>query len=449
MSAKLYSGNEINAVFNCNINNKLSFDKIEIDSRNISNREIFFAIKGSRDDGHKYVDQVLKKNNLAIVSKGKKIEKKIKVKSTLEALRKLAAYARQRTSANIIAVTGSNGKTSLKNLLNATLKKFGKTHCSPKSFNNQFGTPYSLANLNIDPRYGIFELGMSRKGEINNLVNLVRPHVAIITNIGPAHLENFRNILGICNAKAEIMNGIYQRGAIILNRDDKFFYHLKKIADKKKIKVITFGYLKSDVQIIKKSSAVIFKIKNRIFNFEIKNSSKSYSYNVAATLCVHIYLNNKISHLKNSFNDYKLTEGRGNERKIIIKGKKINLINDSYNSNPSSLNEAITNFSLRKKMNNYRKIMIMGDMLELGKKSKYYHERAGEKLNKTDIDKIHCVGSHVKNTYKKLNFDKRGILVKNINFLKENFINLLENNDTLLVKSSNRIGLFNFLKKFK
>ena len=448
MTTKLYTSEEINAVFNANINKKLFFNKVAIDSREVSNRGIFFAIKGENDDGHRYVKAVLKnKNNLSITSKGPKNQRSIRTKNTLENLRNLASYARQRSEAKIIAITGSWGKTSLKNLLNSSLSKVGKTHCSPKSFNNHYGVPYSLANLSSDNKYGIFELGMSSKGEIDNLVNLVKPHIAIITNIGPAHLENFKNIYGICKAKAEIMNGISQNGVIILNKDDKFFYSLKSIADKKNIKILTFGFSKSDIQIRKSSAKVFFKIKNKIINFKINNFNKSYLYNIAATLCVHYYLNHNINLLKNNFNNFKIPEGRGNEKNIKIKNKKILLVNDSYNSNPASLNEAIYNFSLRKK-NKQRKIVIIGDMLELGKKSKYYHQQAAKILNKTNIDKVFCVGSEVRHTYQKLNHSKKGLLVKNISFLKENIFNLLENNDILLVKSSNRIGLFNFFKKF-
>jgi len=449
MAEKLYSGEEINAVFNAHIDNKLFFNKVSIDSREISNKDIFFAIKGEKDDGHKYVKNVLKnKNNLAIVSKRINNKKIIKIKNTLEGLRDLASYARQRTDAKIIAITGSCGKTSLKNLLNISLRRFGKTHCSPKSYNNHIGVPYSLANLSSDNKYGIFEIGMSAKGEIDNLVSFVKPHIAIITNIGPAHLENFDNIFGICKAKSEIMNGIYQNGVIILNKDDEFFNTLMRIAKEKKIKVLTFGFLKSDVQIKKKSKKVFFKINNKIFNFKIRNFNKSYLYNIAATLCVHYYLNNNIIFLKNIFSNFRVPEGRGNEKYIKIKNKKILLINDSYNSNPVSLNEAIHNFSLRKKKNNQRKVLVIGDMLELGIKSKYYHEQSAKMLNKTNIDKVHCVGSMMRYAHQKLNLTKRGLLFRDIRSFKENIFNLLENNDILLVKSSNRVGLFNFFKKF-
>ncbi len=448
MASKLYTSEEINLVFNSNINKKLFFNKVVIDSREVSNRGIFFAIKGVNDDGHRYVKTVLKKkNNLAVISIKSNNLRSIRTKNTLEGLINLASYARQRSEAKIIAVTGSCGKTSLKNLLKSSLSRFGKTHSSPKSFNNHFGVPYSLANLSSDNKYGVFELGMSFKGEIDKFVNVVRPHIAIITNIGPAHLENFKNIDGICKAKAEIMNRICQNGIIILNKDDKFFNSLKKIANQKNIKIITFGFLKSDIQIIKSSAKVSFKIKNKIFNFKINNLNKSYLYNVAATLCVHYYLNHNINLLKNKFNNFKIPEGRGNEKNIRIKNKRILLVNDSYNSNPASLEQSIFNFSLRKKKG-YRKILIMGDMLELGKKSKYYHQQVAKILNKTNIDKVFCVGSEVRYTYQKLNHSKKGLLIKNISLLKQNLFKLVENNDILLVKSSNRIGLFNFFKKF-
>ena len=170
-------------------------------------------------------------------------------------------------------------------------------------------------------------------------------------------------------------------------------------------------------------------------------------YNVAATLCVHYYLNHNINLLKDKFNNFKIPEGRGNEKNIRIKNKRILLVNDSYNSNPASLEQSIFNFSLRKKKG-YRKILIMGDMLELGKKSKYYHQQVAKILNKTNIDKVFCIGSEVRYTYQKLNHSKKGLLIKNISLLKQNIFKLVENNDILLVKSSNRIGLFNFFKKF-
>ena len=143
--------------------------------------------------------------------------------------------------AKIIAITGSAGKTSLKNMLNELLKVFGKTYCSPKSFNNHLGVPVSLSNLSYSDEFGIFEVGMSRAGEIRKLSNLIRPHIGVITNIGEAHLENFKNVSEIAKAKSEIIENIQSGGTMVLNRDDKFFDFLSKKAKAFKLKVLTFG----------------------------------------------------------------------------------------------------------------------------------------------------------------------------------------------------------------
>ena len=134
--------------------------------------------------------------------------------------------------AKILAITGSAGKTSLKNLVKDLLQNYGETHSSPKSYNNHYGVPLSLSNLSIKHKYGVFEVGMSKSGEINKLSKLIRPHIAIITNVGEAHIENFKNLKDIAKAKGEIINNIEKGGTIILNRDDKYF----RFFEKRKIK---------------------------------------------------------------------------------------------------------------------------------------------------------------------------------------------------------------------
>ena len=131
--------------------------------------------------------------------------------------------------AKIIAITGSAGKTSLKNLISDLLRNIGDTYSSPKSFNNHLGVPISVSNLSVNDKFGIFEIGMSKSGEIRNLSRLVKPDIGIITNVGEAHLENFKNVRGIAKAKSEIIENIKVGGTVILNKDDKFFiFYLKK-----------------------------------------------------------------------------------------------------------------------------------------------------------------------------------------------------------------------------
>ena len=169
------------------------------------------------------------------------------------------------------------------------LKNFGETYCSPKSYNNHFGVPLSLSSLNKNHKYGVFEVGMSKKGEINNLTKLVRPHIGIITNIGEAHIENFKNLRGIADAKGEIINNIISGGTLILNRDDNYFNYLKKKANKRNIKVVSYGKDKHSyvhpIQISKGKDKTKLKVKvgNQIIILSIKNIN---IYNVLSALAL-------------------------------------------------------------------------------------------------------------------------------------------------------------------
>ncbi len=201
---------------------------------------LFLTIKGKNNDGSKFISKALKRGASYIVSskKFKKPKKKIiYVKNEITFLNNFASKKRTYTNAKILGITGSAGKTSLKNLVKNLLENYGKTFCSPKSYNNHFGVPLSLSQLSTNHKFGIFEIGMSKAGEINFLSNLVKPHIGIITNIGEAHIENFKNLKGIANAKGELIDNIHKNGTIILNRDDKYFGYLEKKAKKKILKL--------------------------------------------------------------------------------------------------------------------------------------------------------------------------------------------------------------------
>ena len=188
-------------------------------------------------DGHKFVKEAVRKGAIkSIVSKKiKKLSsnKIIKVKNTFSSLNNLAKVTRDNSSAKIVGITGSVGKTTLKNLLSFSLKNYGKVYSSPHSYNNKFGVPLSLSNLKSNIDYGVFEIGMDKKGEIDNLSRIVKPEIAIITNISGAHFKNFNTLKDIAKAKAEIINNISKGGNIVLNKDSKFFSFLSDKAKKK------------------------------------------------------------------------------------------------------------------------------------------------------------------------------------------------------------------------
>ena len=429
-----------------------NFEGLSIDSRMVKKNNLFLTINGKNNDGNKFIPYALKKGAKYIVSSkvSKKYKKKtIKVKNEILFLNQFARLKRQYSLAKIIAITGSAGKTSLKNLIKKLLDNFASTCSSPRSFNNHLGVPISLSNLSVKDKYGVFEVGMSKTGEIKNLSKLIQPDIAIITNIGEAHIENFKNIHGIARAKAEIIDNIKKKGTIILNRDDKFFSFLKKKAKSKKIKIVTFGKdKKSDIyplKIIKNGNykKIFIKIKNRKIDLDIKDIN---IYNVLASLAVIKELKLSLNNIKFFLKKIEPTEGRGKIYLISRYNKKFKLIDESYNANPLSVKNAIDNFNSIKK-EKFKKYLILGDMLELGLKSDMYHKNLSRVINNSDIDKVFIKGEKTLFTYKNLHKSKQGNILQNKDDIDFVLKNIITNNDYLMIKGSNATGLNVLCKK--
>ncbi len=429
---------------------KINFNGISIDTRSIKKDNLFLALNGKKYNGNKFIKKAFKKGASCVVSQSlKKSRKKIiKVKNSISFLRSFAKLKRENSSAKIISITGSAGKTSLKDLLYQLLQYFGKTYCSPKSFNNHLGVPISLSNLSYYDKYGIFEVGMSKSGEIRNLTNLIQPHIGIITNIGEAHLENFKSINGIAKAKSEMIEKIKKGGTVILNRDDKFFLYLFKKAKAFNLKVITFGkHKKSHVKlrkVIKKNSfsKIFVSVNNKVQNFEIRDININ---NVLASLALFLELKVNIKKIYPKFRNLEPSSGRGKKYLISRYKKKFKFIDESYNANPLSVKNAISRFSSIKK-EKFKKYLILGDMLELGLKSEKYHKDISRVINNSDIDKVFIKGNKTIFTYKYLKRNKRGNILQNNEDIDLNLRNLLSNNDYLMIKGSNATGLNNFTK---
>jgi MurE/MurF fusion protein len=434
-----------------NLLKKINIKSASINSKEINKDDIFFAIKGKNNDGNLHIKEVFKKKaSLAIVSKIDKrlnIKKQIKVKDPLKLLTNCSTILRKNLSSKIIAITGSCGKTSLKELLSKTLKIFFKTSYSPKSFNNKFGVPLSLFNLSQKDEFGILEVGMDKKGEIDTLSKIIKPDIGIITNISHAHVKNFKNIKEIAKAKAEIMNNIKDGGTIILNADDQFFKYHKKIAQRKKLKICSFG-LKNKQSNIKlnnitktdKKFKIGLTIDNKKKYFYLSNDYENNIKNLLAALAViNLFMN--VQNLdKNIFYDFKNPGGRGDISRLKIHNKNIFFIDESYNSNPLSLNSAIKNFD-KIKVKNSKKYLILGDMLELGKHSKKLHLPISKTINNTSINKVSVIGKYILEPYKNIDKSKKGSIIKKTSHIIDLIKNDLDNNDYLMIKGSNSTGL--------
>ena len=454
---KNWKANIIQEKLDNKLNNKIIINKACINSKEVKKNNIFFGIRGKRIDGNKFANEAIKKGaSISIVDKnyGKKIKNKIKVKNTLKFFNECAIKVRASSNIIVIGITGSAGKTSLKELLGQSLSKVYNTTYSKKSFNNKFGVPISLFNINKKNKFGIFEIGMDKKGEINSLSKIIKPNVGVITNISYAHSKNFKNLFGIAKAKSEIIDNILKNGSIVLNADDEFYNYFKLRALNRNLKIISFSIKnKSNIKLekinnLKNISIIKVNIYGRSRKFIIKKNLEFYIENILASLAVisnYLDLNNVSEKF---FFNYNLPDGRGDYKYIKIDNKKIHLIDESYNSNPLSLKFALKNFS-KLRTQSKRKIILLGDMLELGKFSKKLHIDAAKIVNNTNINRVYVFGKKIIYTFNKIRTQKRGKILysrKDISIFLKNDI---KNGEYLMIKGSNSTGLNNISKKLK
>ena len=443
---------------NSNVKN-VNYNGVSINSKTAKKNNLFFAIHGKNNDGHKFAKEAVKKGvvKLVVSKKIKNIPEKklIKVKNTFTCLNNLAQITRSNSSAEIIGITGSVGKTTLKNLVSFSLQNYGEVYHSPHSYNNSFGVPISLSNLKKNIDYGVFELGMDKKGEIEKLSKLVKPEIAIITNISGAHFKNFKTLKDIAKAKAEIINNITKEGNIILNKDDHFFQYLSKKAKNHKIKVTSFSLKKkSDIYLvnskkIKNYFRLKVSVKNNFFYFNVKYLTNNFLYNILACISILFVLNLNLKKVEKKLIGFKIPEGRGDIKIIKKFNKKFKFIDESYNANPLSMNSAINNMDYYDDKKTNRKIVFLGDMLELGPKSKKFHKDLAVTINKTNIDKVFVYGKHIKETFNYLSLNKKGKIFKKIEDALKHFAKIIHNRDLLMVKGSNATGLNEFSKTIK
>ena len=434
-------------------------DKVRINSKEVNKNDIFFAIKGKKNDGNKYIGEAFKnKASLVVVNKVQNkfnSKRQIKVRNTLKFMTEISKIFRQNIDTNIIAITGSCGKTTLKELLGNVLGKISSVSISPKSYNNKFGVPLSLLNLKHSDEFGVLEVGMDKKGEIDNLTNIIKPNVGLITNINYAHAKNFKNIKQIALAKAEIIKNILPNGFVVLNADDSFFKLHKKIAENNNINVISFGIKtkKANVKLfnikkVKKAFKIKVKLNDKFKYFIISNNFQSNIYNILSALSVISIYKDVLKLNEKIFLDFRSPAGRGDHSTIKIGNKKINLIDESYNSNPLSLKSALKNYD-NIDTKKYRKYLLLGDMMELGSHSKKLHQSIVPLINETNIDKVFVMGKMVREIFDNIVKVKRGRILENksgiFDLIKKDF----NNNDYLMIKASNATGFNSIVNNLK
>ena len=421
---------------------------VSIDSRNLSKDDAFFAITGENRDGHAFLASALQAGaGLAVVAAAKRGQfagaPLLIVDDVLEGLRDLARAARARSSAKIIAVTGSVGKTGTKEALRLALSPEGETHASVASYNNHWGVPLSLARCPVSARYAVFEIGMNHAGEIAPLTKLVRPHVAIVTAIEPVHLEYFGSLDKIADAKAEIFSGIEPGGATVLNRDNTQYGRLARAAKAAGVaRIVTFGeHAEADARLLKFSlhpecSTVRANILGVEVTYKLGAPGRHLVLNSLAVLAAASLAGADLALAALALNKLQPAAGRGTRMTLSVPGGSALLIDESYNANPASMAAAIALLGQAPVGTHGRRIAVLGDMLELGAQGEALHRALAPPLDTAKIDLVFCSGPQMRALWEALPSNRRGGYAGSAAELEAGVLGAIQAGDAVMVKGS-------------
>ena len=398
-------------------------ERIVTDSRKLEKGDLFLAIKGEKFDGHQFVKQVLDNGAaLAIVDhlvEDAQKEKQIVVENTLKAYGKIGAYNRSLFKGIVIGLTGSAGKTTTKEELKFALSQFGKVYATEGNHNNNVGVPITLCDMDLSADFAVIEMGMSAKGEIEELVSYVTPDVAVVTNVYPMHIEFFENFEGIAEAKAEIFKSLKRGGAAVINEDTNFADILEKRAMENGAKVIKFG---------KKTHPKV--------DLALSEDGEHNYYNAWCVLSVIQELGLDVQKAATALKDFKALAGRGAKHMLKLpNGGTYTLIDDSYSGQPEAMKIAIE--TLSKKPHQGRKVLVLGKMAELGETSKDRHIEIGKTVAQSDADVVIGVCAEMKDMLAQVPETKQKFYFENKEGLDEFLLNkCLQNNDIVLIKGA-------------
>lgn len=448
-SNTLWTSKDVARALNCDIHHDWSATGVSIDSRTIKKGDIFFAILGDNSDGHLYAQDAINKGAVAVVVSreipGIEKEKCILVRDTFIALQDLAKASRARSSATIIGVTGSVGKTGTKELLATAFSALGQTHASVKSYNNHWGVPLSLSSMHSGSDYAIFEMGMNHSGEITKLSRQVRPHISIITTIAPVHIGNFENgIEGIAAAKAEIMEGMEAGSKIILNRDNEWFDYLQRAANRSGIDVYSFGeHPDSDAVLLEcleasNGTRIKARIQGQDVTYKLQIAGKHVAMNSLSVLMAVKLAGGDIQKSADALFNQEPIIGRG-KRELIDLGDKnnpITLIDESYNASPISMRAAFKVLALIDPGRGGRRIAFLGDMLELGVDGPAHHRDLALPIKAANVDLVYTSGKLMKNLFDVLPSNQQGAHKETSADLAKIVPDVLVPGDVVMVKGS-------------
>lgn len=427
---------------------------VSIDSRTVARGDAFFAIKGDVHDGHGFVADALARGAaIAVVDRAHagelaKAGKLLVVNDVLDALVATGVAARARSKAKIVAVTGSVGKTTTKEALRLVLAEDGPTHASAASHNNHWGVPLTLARLPKIAAYGVFEIGMNHPDEIRPLTKIVRPHVAIVTNVEPVHLAAFSGLGQIADAKAEIFEGLVRGGHAIVNRDNAQFERLKAAATAAGAAVWSFGeHVSSDARLDRVAlkpdgSCVAATVLGDPVTFKVGAPGRHLVQNALAVLLAAKLAGADLALAALALARFAPPAGRGKRYELQVPGGALTLIDESYNANPASMRAALALLGQAQVTGAGRRIAVLGDMLELGDTGRELHAKVAEAVSSAKIDLVFTAGPLMQALHEALPQAKRGGWAATAAELEPRILDRVRGGDAVMVKGSNgsRLG---------
>ncbi|MCA1243787.1 UDP-N-acetylmuramoylalanyl-D-glutamyl-2,6-diaminopimelate--D-alanyl-D-alanine ligase [Stappia stellulata] len=422
---------------------------LSIDSRTIQPGEAFVAIAGERFDGHDFAGAALEAGaTLALVSAARRADlpkdgRYLIVADALEGLRDLARASRARSRARIVAVTGSVGKTSTKDMLKLALDASGKTHAPVASFNNHWGVPLTLARMPADCAFGVFEIGMNHAGEITPLVRMVRPHVAVITTVAAVHLEFFGSVERIAQAKGEIFLGLEPGGLALLNRDNDQFDLLTYLAKTAGVRrIATFGREgPADAQAERVSAQVACSsISGHIFDqpitYKVGAPGQHLVTNSLAVLAAVAELGGDLALAGLALANFRAPKGRGAQIALRLPEGSATVIDESYNANPASVRAALSLLKETPISRPGRRIAVLGDMLELGEAEGRLHADLIGPVTESEADLVYCVGERMHELWDLLPKHLRGAYSEEAASLRPLLLEDVRPGDVIMIKGS-------------
>ena len=429
---------------------------VEMDSRDVRSGDLFFALKGETSDGHEYLDKAFANGAAAAVVDRPIPQPHILVSDTSSSLELLAKTARIRASGKIIGVTGSVGKTGVKEAIFAALERGSKgaAHRSVRSYNNHVGVPLSLSRMPARSQFGVFEMGMNHAGEIAALTVQVRPQVAVITTMAPAHIENLGSEEAIANAKAEIFTGLEPGGAAVIPADSPHFERLRRAALAAGAEVLAFGRsAKAQVRLLDAvpaangGSLVTAAIADRRLCYSIVEPGEHWVANSLAVMAAVHAAGGDLGAAGLALAEMGGLKGRGARHRLTVPGGHALLIDESYNANPASMRATLAQLGATPAS---RRIAVLGSMKELGEFAPAFHAQLAEPLAAAHVDYVVLVGEEMLALARELGKAGKKALGNRVAYAHcrdpGEAISALEEfglagGDAVLVKGSNSVGL--------